>query len=79
MQKLIFGALAAATIAISLPASAQSVRIGDGPGGAPDVRLNIGPGHPHYRARAERCRVVTTRVTRPNGTVVTKRERICRD
>jgi hypothetical protein len=79
MQKLIFGVLAAATIAMTLPASAQSVRIGDGRGGAPDVRLNIGPGHPGYRARAERCRTVVTRVKRPNGTVVTKRERICRD
>ena len=79
MQKLILGALAAATIAFAVPADAQSVRIGDGHGGAPDVRLNIGPGHPHYRARAERCRVVVTRVHRPNGTVVTKRERVCRD
>ena len=78
MQKLIIGALAAATIAIALPASAQSVRIGDGPGGGPDVRLRIGPGHPHYRDRAERCRVVVTKVKRPNGTTITKRERRCR-
>jgi hypothetical protein len=67
------------SLALAIPASAQSVRIGDGPGGAPDVRLRIGPDHPHYRAHAERCRTVVTKITRPNGTVVTKRERKCRD
>ena len=79
MHKLMFGALAAATIALAMPASAQNVRIGDGPGGAPDIRLRVGPDHPGYRARAERCRTVVTKIQRPNGTTVTKRERRCRD
>ena len=79
MNKLMLGAIAAATIAMAIPAAAQGVYIGDGRGGAPDVGVRIGPGHPNYRARAERCRTVVTRITRPNGTVVTKRERRCRD
>ena len=79
MHKLMLGALAAATIAMAIPADAQSLRIGDGRGGAPDVSVRVGPGHPGYRARAENCRTVVTRVKRPNGTVITKRERRCRD
>jgi hypothetical protein len=79
MHKLMFGALAAATIAMATPAAAQGVYIGDGRGPAPDVSVRIGPGHPAYRARAERCRTVVTRTTRPNGAVVTKRVKRCRD
>jgi hypothetical protein len=78
MHKLMLGALAAATLAIATPASAQGVHVGDGRGGGPDVNVRIGPGHSGWRARAERCRVVVTRVHRPNGTTVTKRERRCR-
>jgi hypothetical protein len=78
MHKLMLGALAAATLAMAVPADAQRIRLGDGPGGAPDVSVRIGPGHPGYRARAERCRTVVTRIQRPNGTTVTKRERRCR-
>jgi hypothetical protein len=78
MHKLILGAIAAATLALAVPASAQSVHIGDGRGGAPDINVRVGPGHPSYRARAEHCRVVVTRVHRPNGTTITKRERRCR-
>ena len=83
MNKFMFAALAAATLAMTLPASAQSVRIGDGPGGGPDVRVRVGPGHSQYRSHnrvyaRERCRTVVTRVHRPNGTTVTKRERRCR-
>jgi hypothetical protein len=79
MNKFMLAALAAATLAMTLPASAQSVRIGDGPGGGPDVRVRVGPGHSHHRAYArERCRTVVTRSVRPNGTTVTKRVRRCR-
>jgi hypothetical protein len=77
MHKLMLGALAAATIALTVPAAAQGVYVGSGRGDG--VAVRIGPGHPGYVARGERCRTVTTRITRPNGTVVTKRERRCRD
>jgi hypothetical protein len=80
MHKLMLGTIAAATLAMAVPASAQGVRIGDGPGGAPDVSVRIGPGHPHYRDHARaRCKTVVTRSHRPNGTVVTKRVKRCRD
>jgi hypothetical protein len=79
MYKLMLGALAAATIAMTVPASAQGVYIGDGRGGGPDVAVRVGPGHHGYYARGERCRTVVTRIQRPNGTMITKRERRCRD
>ena len=79
MHKLMFGAIAAATIAMAVPANAQSIRFGDGRGGGPDVSVRVGPGSPGYRAHArERCRYITTHIQRPNGTTVTKRERRCR-
>ena len=79
MHKLMIGAIAAVTLAIAVPASAQSVRIGDGPGGAPDVRLRVGPNHPHRAYAQERCRTVVTKIKRANGTMVTKRVRKCHD
>src|SRR5687768_13908058 len=79
MQKLMFGALAAATIAMATPASSQGVYVGDGRGGGPDVSIRVGPGHPGYRARATaRCKMVVTRSVRPDGTRVTKRVQRCR-
>ena len=76
MRKLFMGAVGAVAIAFAGPAAAQ-VHVD-----VPGVGVHVGPGghnHRGYRARAQgNCREVTTRIVRPNGTVVVKKEMRCR-
>ena len=78
MRKLMMGAISAAAIAIAGPAAAQ-VHVD-----VPGVGVHVGSGGQQhrdrgYRARAQGdCREVTTRIVRPNGTVVTKTQMRCR-
>ena len=64
MKKLAIGLLAAAGIAMSVPANAQGVWVGAGPVG---VGVGVGPGWgyydrgyygPGYRSYARNCRIV---------------------
>ena len=57
MRKLAIGILAAAGVALSVPASAQGVWIGAGPVG---VGVGVGPGYGYYDGYTYRrhCRVV---------------------
>lgn len=80
MKKLAIGIIAASAIMFAVPASAQ-VHVREGNNG---VHVRIGHGHGWHKgwrhrgdyARAN-CRVEVTRVHRPNGTTITKRERRC--
>lgn len=76
MRKLMMGAIGAAAIAIAGPAAAQ-VHVD-----VPGVGVRVGSdnqNHRGHRARAQgNCREVTTRIVRPNGTVVTKTQMRCR-
>jgi hypothetical protein len=87
-----FAAVAALSL-LAVPAVAQvhidgpGIHVeGRGPGlnvergrrGGSDVDVRIRRDDPNYRVRAERCRTVVTRETRPSGRVVVTRERRCR-
>ena len=77
MLKLTLSALAASTIALAVPASAQVHIHGSERG----VGVHVNPGHSGYRAHARHrhgCREVTSRTVRPNGTVVVRQRTICR-
>ena len=76
MLKLTLAALAASTIALAVPASAQ-VHVQAGERG---VGVRVHEGHSGYRAygRDRRgCREITSRTVRPNGTVVVRKRTIC--
>jgi hypothetical protein len=81
MRKLMMGAISAAAIAIAGPAAAQ-VHVD-----VPGVGVHVGSGGQHHRGQQHRgyrpraqgdCREVTTRMVRPNGTVVTRTQMRCR-
>jgi hypothetical protein len=75
MLKLTLSALAASTLALAVPASAQVHVQGSDRG----VGVYVSPGHHGYRAHARSgCREITSRTVRPNGTVVIKRRTVCR-
>jgi len=86
MKKLLFAAIAAVTLGIAIPASAQ-VFVGADPGGA-GVRVGpfgvgVGPdywgGPRYYRdyAYAPGCRLVHTRIMTPSGHVIWRTHRQC--
>jgi hypothetical protein len=76
MLKLTLSALAASTIALAVPASAQ-VQVHSSERG---VGIHVNEGGSGYRAygRHRGCREVTSRTVRPNGTVVVRKRTICR-
>ncbi|MFN6952638.1 MAG: hypothetical protein ACK4NE_08640 [Albidovulum sp.] len=92
MKYLSLGALAA-TLLFATPSFAQDLRIRAGEGGIsvragedrPGYRRGRGPDREIIRERRserygrsrERCRDITVRSERPNGTVVIRRERRC--
>ncbi|MBV9346436.1 MAG: hypothetical protein JO245_00505 [Pseudolabrys sp.] len=78
MKKLLLIAAGAGMLwalpVVTSPADAQtSVTVN--PGGVTVRERERGP---RWRHR-DRCRTVIERVRRPNGTVITKRTRVCRD
>jgi hypothetical protein len=83
MKKIAFGMAALAVVAIATPSLAQDVEIRtrhengwrDRDHG-PNVRFHVDRSHRSY-ARGRDCAMKTTRIHRPNGTVVTRRERTC--
>lgn len=87
MKKLAL-AFTALTLLAAAPATAQEFRLRAGRDGvtirSDDDRRRVierrvyrdGP-REYRRFRGERCRIVTTRRERPNGTVVIRRERRC--
>ncbi|MDP3545137.1 MAG: hypothetical protein Q8S29_03065 [Phreatobacter sp.] len=93
MKYLSLGALAA-TLLFATPSFAQDLRIRAGEGGIsvragedrPGYRRGRGPDRviiregrsERYGRSSERCRDITVRSERPNGTVVIRRERRCR-
>lgn len=93
MKFLTLGALAVALL-FSTPSFSQDVRIRAGEGGIsvrtddgrPGYRRDRRPDRviirerrsDRFDRRRERCRDVTVRTQRPNGTVVVRRERRCR-
>jgi len=76
MLKITLLALAASTIALAVPASAQ-VHVHTSDRG---VGVRIHEGHSGYRAygRHYGCRQITSRTVRPNGTVVVRKRSVCR-
>jgi len=77
MLKITLLALAASTIALAVPASAQ-VHVHTSDRG---VGVRIHEGHSGYRAygrHREGCREITSRTVRPNGTVVVRKRTVCR-
>ena len=75
MLKLTLSALAASTLALSVPASDQVHVHGSDRG----VGVYVNPGHSGYRAHARHgCREITSRTVRPNGTVVVRKRTVCR-
>jgi hypothetical protein len=86
MRKLLFGLVAAATVALALPASAQ-VWVGADPYGAGvqvgPFGVGVGPRFGwdrHYYdgyAYAGDCRVVRSRIRTYDGRVIVRTRRIC--
>lgn len=81
-MKLILIAVAAATIAATVPAAAQ-VAVGVGPGGA---SVRVGEPHRDYRdgwrhrdryAERSHCRTIRERIVTPRGRVIYKSTRVC--
>lgn len=70
MKTIIFGALAAATMAIVIPASVQQADA------QPAVREKVVVRH--GMDRHHRCFTERTRVHRPGGRVIIKTRRVCR-
>lgn len=79
MKKLAIGLLAAAGIAMSMPANAQGVWVGAGPVGVGvGVDHDYGYRHHHWRGDyASSCRVERSRIVTPSGRVIFKTRRIC--
>jgi len=92
MKKLVFAAIAAATLAVAAPASAQ-VGVGVGPGGA-GVQVGpfgagVGPAFDDWGWRHRRgafnayglanddCRLVRERIMTPSGRVIIQTRRAC--
>ena len=86
MKKLLIGLAAAATVMTAAPAFAQVGFYADGPG----IDVRIGRDRDHWRGerwrgyghhygwyRGDRCRTVTVRERRWDGTVVVKRRERC--
>ena len=70
------GAAALFTLPAIAPVNAQSsTTVTVAPGGVSVTERDRRRGWRHR----ERCRTVVERVRRPNGTVITKRSRVCRD
>ena len=88
MKKLLFAAVAAATLGVAAPASAQ-LFVGADPGGVGvqvgPVGAGVGPrfwGHPYHRYYgaynyAGDCRVVRERVITPSGRRIIRVHRRC--
>ena len=85
MKKLLFAAVAAATLGLAAPASAQFF-VGADPGGVGvqvgPVGAGVGPRfdrwHRHYGAYAYGdCRTMRERIVTPSGRVIFKTRRIC--
>ena len=89
MRNLAIAFTAAATIGTAIPASAQSVYFGAGPGG---VGVGVGPSYGYYDRgwygdryayRGDRwssygdCRIVRVQRERPDGTIVWRTRRVC--
>jgi len=85
MKKLLFATVAAATLGLAAPASAQFF-VGADPGGVGvqvgPVGAGVGPrfdrGYRHYGAYAYGdCRTMRERIVTPSGRVIFKTRRIC--
>ena len=78
MKAIMFGTIAALTVAFAMPAAAQ-IRVETPIGG-----VRIGDGHrdnPRYRGSRgayASCKMVETRTVRPSGRVVVERKEVCR-